>query len=82
MLVTLMLQRLQHMLYMSFSQINCYDVTALQPILWLKKKYFYLKLVCCAPKCIGRYTNVTIVTAHCSYALSTNCILRCCSVTA
>ena len=47
-----------------------------------KKYVYYLKLVCCALKCIGRYTDVTIVTVHCSYGLFTNQVLHCNSVTA
>ena len=36
----------------------------------------YVKLVCCALKCIGHYTDVTIVTVHCSYGLCTNQMLQ------
>ena len=79
-----MLQRLQYILNMPTSQIKCYNVTVLQPIHGLKtRKYLnYHKLFSYTLKVFGRYIDVTIVTARSLYALSTNRMLRCYSVTA
>ena len=67
--------RVQYILNMPTSQIKCYNVTVLQPIHWLKTRKNILTTVSYFVvfwRCIGSYTDATIVTARSSYALSTN----------
>ena len=62
-----MLQRLQYVLNMPSSKINCYNVTVLEPIHGLKVRKNMLIIISyyvVLSKGIARYTDVTIVTVH------------------
>ena len=73
-----------HSQYVKFKNqmLQCYSVTAHPRAKSQKNMLIIISYYVVLAKCIARYTNVTIVTVRFLYALSTNRMLRCYSVTA